>query len=144
MKPNPILAALVAVVLPSALLFAPEDTHDAKAAHANLYPPADIQWKDGPASLPRGAKIAVLEGDPTKEGMFLMRARLPDGYHIPAHTHPDANEWAYVLSGEWEESNITYTSGALFFAPKGVRHGPHVARTEVISLTIFDRPLTVV
>ena len=31
----------------------------------------------------------------------------------------------------------------LHFAPEGVRHGPHVARTEVISLTIFDGPLTV-
>ena len=33
--------------------------------------------------------------------------------------------------------------GALFFAPKNTRHGPHIARTEVISLTIFDGPLTV-
>jgi hypothetical protein len=41
------------------------------------------------------------------------------------------------------ESGVNYTTGALFFAPKGVRHGPHVARTEVISLTIFDGPLTV-
>ena len=48
-----------------------------------------------------------------------------------------------MLSGEWEESDKTYTAGTLFFAPKGVRHGPHVARTEVISLTIFDGPLTV-
>lgn len=61
----------------------------------------------------------------------------------PAHTHPEANEWAYVLSGEWEEADVTYTTGALFFAPKGTRHGPHVARTEVISLTTFDGPLTV-
>ena len=38
---------------------------------------------------------------------------------------------------------MTYTTGALFFAPKGTRHGPHVARTEVISLTTFDGPLTV-
>jgi hypothetical protein len=37
-----------------------------------------------------------------------------------------------------------YTTGALFYAPKGVQHGPHVAKTEVISLTIFDGPLTVV
>jgi anti-sigma factor ChrR (cupin superfamily) len=35
-----------------------------------------------------GAQIAVLEGDPTKEGMFVMRIRVPNGYHIPAHTHP--------------------------------------------------------
>jgi quercetin dioxygenase-like cupin family protein len=48
-----------------------------------------------------------------------------------------------VLSGEWEESGVSYTTGAFFFAPRGVRHGPHVAKTEVISLTVFDGPLTV-
>ena len=101
MKRNHILAALVAVVLPSTLLFAPEDTHDAKPTHANLYPPAEIQWKDGPASLPRGAKIAVLEGDPTKEGMFVMRVRVPDGFHIPAHTHPKP-ERVTVIQGTFK------------------------------------------
>ena len=49
-----------------------------------------------------------------------------------------------MLSGEWEESDKTYTVGALFYAPKGVRHGPHIAKTKVISLTVFDGPLTVV
>jgi hypothetical protein len=49
----------------------------------------------------------------------------------------------YVLAGEWEESGTIYTVGALFFAPKGPRHGPHIARTEVISLTIFDGAPTV-
>ena len=101
MKRNHILAALVAVVLPSALVFALEGTHDAKPTHANLYPPADIQWKDGPASLPRGAKIAVLEGDPTKEGMFVMRVRVPDGFHIPAHTHPKP-ERVTVIQGTFK------------------------------------------
>jgi hypothetical protein len=36
-----------------------------------------------------------------------------------------------------------YLLRALFFAPKGTRHGQHIARTEVISLKIFDGPLTV-
>src|SRR5206468_4133163 len=67
---------------------AKQSAHDEKSAQAHLYPPGKIQWKDGPASLPPGAKIAVLEGDPTKEGMFVMRVRVPDGYHVPAHTHP--------------------------------------------------------
>src|SRR5262249_4587641 len=58
------------------------------AMQANIYPPAKIEWKAGPPSLPPGAQIAVLEGDPTKEGMFVMRIRVPNAYHIPAHTHP--------------------------------------------------------
>jgi quercetin dioxygenase-like cupin family protein len=65
------------------------------------------------------------------------------GVTVPAHIHPLANESVYVLSGEWEESGVVYSTGAFFFAPKGERHGPHVARTEVISLTVFDGPLTV-
>jgi hypothetical protein len=48
-----------------------------------------------------------------------------------------------VLSGEWEESGVKYGPGGFFFAPKGQAHGPHIARTEVISFTVFDGPLTV-
>jgi quercetin dioxygenase-like cupin family protein len=65
------------------------------------------------------------------------------GASVPAHIHPDANEFVYVLSGEWEESGVQHTTGAFFFAPRGLPHGPHLARTEVISLTVFDGPLTV-
>lgn len=46
------------------------ETADSKQVEMNLYPTTEIQWKDGPASLPAGAKVAVLEGDPSKEGFF--------------------------------------------------------------------------
>ena len=42
--------------------------------------------------------MAVLEGDPTKEGPFTMRVMLPDGYSIASHTHP-AVEHITVISG---------------------------------------------
>ena len=58
----------------------------------------DVKWADAPPSLPRGAKIAVLEGDPTKEGPFVFRALLPDGYRIPPHIHPKV-ERITVISG---------------------------------------------
>ena len=70
-------------------------------AAASLYPPAQIQWKDGPPSLPKGARIAVLEGDPAKEGMFVMRVKVPDGFHIPAHTHPKP-ERVTVIQGTFK------------------------------------------
>jgi quercetin dioxygenase-like cupin family protein len=41
-----------------------------------------------PSVAASGREVAVLEGDPAKEGMFVMRVRVPDGFHIPAHTHP--------------------------------------------------------
>jgi len=73
---------------------------DPPAGHgdAALYPPAEIVWKDGPPSLPPGAKIAVLEGDPAKSGPFVFRVKVPDGYRIPPHTHPKP-ERVTVISG---------------------------------------------
>lgn len=60
--------------------------------------PAEITWSTGPASLPPGSKLAVIEGDPSREGPFTMRAILPAGYTIPPHWHP-AVEHVTVLSG---------------------------------------------
>jgi hypothetical protein len=60
--------------------------------------PNSIDWRDGPPSLPPGAKFAVLEGDPAKPGIFTMRAKLPDGFRIPPHWHPGV-ERVTILSG---------------------------------------------
>jgi hypothetical protein len=60
--------------------------------------PDQMKWQDGPASLPKGAKIAVLEGDPMKEGPFVFRVKVPDGYRIPPHTHPKT-ERVTVVAG---------------------------------------------
>jgi len=68
---------------------------------AALYSPADIKWQEGPPSLPPGAKVAMLEGDLAKEGPFVIRAKLPDGYHVPPHTHPKT-EHVTVLSGNFK------------------------------------------
>ena len=62
--------------------------------------PDHLNWHDGPASLPAGAKIAVLDGDPTKSGPFVMRIKLPDGYKLPPHTHPKP-ERVTVISGSF-------------------------------------------
>jgi hypothetical protein len=60
--------------------------------------PESIKWVDGPASLPPGAKMAALEGDPSKEGPFVLRIKMPDGMKIKPHTHPK-DERVTVISG---------------------------------------------
>jgi quercetin dioxygenase-like cupin family protein len=100
---------------------------------------AEKSWQPGPYP---GVELLVLHKNEITGGVTVLR-KFHAGMTIPAHTHRHANESVYVLSGEWEESGIVYTTGAFFFAPKGERHGPHIARTEVISLTVFDGPLTV-
>ena len=72
--------------------------HEGTEMELSVFQPKDIKWTEAPPSLPRGAKIAVLEGDPGKEGPFTFRAKLPDGYLIPPHIHPKV-ERITVISG---------------------------------------------
>ena len=71
---------------------------ETQSGDMRLCPPTTIEWKAGPAALPPGARMAVLEGDPTKEGPFVVRFQFPDGYHVPPHTHPKT-ERVTVISG---------------------------------------------
>lgn len=63
-----------------------------------IHQPSEVPWQAGPSSLPEGAEFAVLEGDPSSEGYFALRIRMPDGYVIPPHWHP-VQERVTVLSG---------------------------------------------
>ena len=55
-------------------------------------------WGPAPPSLPPGAELAVLSGDPTKKGHFVIALRGPAGYKIPPHWH-STDEHVTVLSG---------------------------------------------
>jgi len=80
-----------------ALDVAPAGAHQESAGIA-LFSAGNIKWQKGPPSLPKGAIIALLEGDPTKAGPFVFRLKIPDGYRVPPHTHPKT-ERITVLSG---------------------------------------------
>ncbi len=57
-----------------------------------------LTWGPPPPSLPPGAKMAVVSGDPSKPEPFTVRAQLPAGYKIAPHWHP-TDEHVTVLSG---------------------------------------------
>jgi quercetin dioxygenase-like cupin family protein len=69
-----------------------------EAMDHKLVPPAEIQWGPGPAVLPAGIQGAVLYGDPTKDGLFSMRFKLPKGYRVAPHTLSKAGLFT-VISG---------------------------------------------
>jgi len=73
----------------------------ALAADAMMMNPNEIKWGDPPPQLPKGAKIAVLHGDPGKEGPFTMRLKTPAGYKIAPHFHS-------------QDENLTVVSGSLY------------------------------
>ena len=95
-----------------------------------LFPADKIKWQEGPPSLPKGAQIAVLEGDPAKEGPFVFRVKLPDGYRIPPHTHPKP-ERVTVLAGTFHlgmgdtfdvKKGVQLPAGTYGTWPPGMKH----------------------
>ena len=97
-------------------------------------------WAPGPYP---GVELRILHRNAATGAVTILR-KFHAGVVIPAHVHPQASETVYILEGEWEESGVVHGPGAVFFAARGEAHGPHTARTEVVSLTHFDGPLTVV
>ncbi len=65
----------------------------------NAFTPDQVKWGPPPPFVPPGAQLAVLEGDPGAEsGDYTIRVKMPDGYKIAPHTHPN-RENVTVLSG---------------------------------------------
>ena len=104
--------------------------------------PDAMKWVDAPPSLPPGAKVVVLEGDPTTEGPFVMRAKMPDGYRIMPHTHPK-DERVTVLSGTLymglgekfdEQAAKAMPAGSYGRTAAGVRHFAYARGETVIQV----------
>jgi hypothetical protein len=107
-----------------------------------IHPPSKVQWKDGPASLPPGAKFAVLEGDPAKEGPFVMRFWFPDGFRIAPHWHPKT-ERITVISGTFhlgmgerfdQAATTAMPAGTFGYWGEGMRHFAWASGETVLQL----------
>jgi hypothetical protein len=61
-----------------AILGLPIASLAAQQSKAVVVTPDATQWGPAPAVLPTGVKLAVLDGDPTKPGLFTMRLSMPD------------------------------------------------------------------
>lgn len=91
---------------------------------------ASIKWGDPPPSLPPGSKMAVIAGDPSKAGPFVVRAQVPAGYKIAPHWHPgDENLTVFPgtvalgMGDTWDEAKMQpLGSGGFVALPAGMRH----------------------
>ncbi|MGH7509540.1 MAG: cupin domain-containing protein [Gemmatimonadales bacterium] len=116
--------------------------HSKAGSHAVVALPDQIAWGPAPPSLPAGAKAAVLEGDPAKAGPFTLRLQAPDGYRIPAHSHPGI-EHVTVLKGtfrvgmgdKFDASKLSdLPSGTFAALQPGTRHFAQAKGETVIQL----------
>jgi quercetin dioxygenase-like cupin family protein len=100
-----------------------------------IFNETDIKWGDAPPALPKGAKMAVVQGDPSKEGEFTIRVVFPANYRIAPHWHP-TTENVTVLKGniylgtgdKFDESKATLIKSGGFASIPATHH--HFAYTK--------------
>ena len=80
---------------------APAGTAGATPMEHTALAPSDIKWGDPPPFFNKGAKFAVLVGDPSKAGeYYAVRLKMPSGYKVMPHWHP-MDENVTVMSGSF-------------------------------------------
>ena len=108
----------------------------AHAAHAQN--PA-VKWGPAPAIFPAGARMAVLQGDPSKPELFTVRLDLPKGYRVAPHYHP-TDEHLTIISGTFlvgmgdridAKKTMALTTGGFATAP-AQQHHYAIARTHAV------------
>jgi quercetin dioxygenase-like cupin family protein len=125
--------ALAAVAF-SAVAIASNDHHMAVQPEA-------LKWT-APAAYAKGAQFTVIKGDPSKEGVYVVRLKVPAGFKIAPHTHPN-DENVTVLSGAFgigtgstfdEKKGELIKAGGYSYVAKGMQHYAWFPEETVIQL----------
>ena len=110
--------------------------------------PEDIDWKPFPA-FPPEARLAVLVGDPTQPGPYVVRVKVPSGVKLMPHRHPEDRIYT-VMSGVFYiglcdqfdgEKVKAYPPGCLFVLPGDTPHFHWAKSGEYVTQVTAIGPL---
>jgi quercetin dioxygenase-like cupin family protein len=130
------------LLIPALLVFGALVLAGPAAAQHVMTPADDVKWSPAPPAFPKGAQIAVLNGDPSKEGLYVLRLKFPAGYKVAAHNHPN-DENLTVVSGALrfghgdkldEQKGTLLKAGSFVMTPKGMNHYVAVAEDTVVQI----------
>jgi hypothetical protein len=118
----------------------------------NTFTPSQIKWGPAPPFVASGARLAVVEGDPTaSSGDFTVRLKMPNGYKIAPHWHPK-RENITVISGTFkagmgdkfdESKMMAFPAGSFLYMDPEMHHyamasGPVIVQVHGISPFQFN------
>ncbi len=111
------------------------------AEHKTIAPDA-VVWGDAPPLFTKGAKLAVLYGDPGKPGLFIVRLKVPAHYKIMPHWHP-TDENVTVVSGGFaigmgdklDPKTKAMGPGAFFSMPAKMHHFAFSTKETVVEIS---------
>ncbi|HWN78506.1 MAG TPA: cupin domain-containing protein [Bradyrhizobium sp.] len=102
----------------------------------------DLKWGPAPNVFPKGAQMAIVSGDPFKDGPYVVRLKTPKGYRVSAHNHP-TTENLTVLAGNFhigmgdkfdEKKGMELTTGAYAEAPAKMNHYAWATSNTVVQI----------
>ena len=117
-------SALFAVLVGAAF------AQDASAPAHVISMPKDQKWSDPPPVFEKGAQFTLISGDPSKEGLYVVRLKMPAGYKINPHWHP-TDEHVTVMSGtfraamgtKWDDKALgDFAAGSYANMAAGMAH----------------------
>ncbi len=91
--------------------------------------PEDIEWKPF-AAFPPAARLAIVVGEPVREGPYTIRVKLPHGTKMMPHSHPEDRMYT-VISGIFyiglgdnfdPEKLQAYPPGSVIILPGNTSH----------------------
>jgi quercetin dioxygenase-like cupin family protein len=100
--------------------------------------PEQVRWMDEPNAL--GFQRAVIEGDPTKPGIYVVRVKFPPWVMSTNHFHQE-DRYAVVLKGTWytgtgdefdPDKTVPLKPGSYMKHPAGAHHFDGAKEEEVI------------
>ncbi len=91
--------------------------------------PEEIDWKPFPA-FPPSARLAIVVGDPSEPGPYVIRVKVPSSVKLMPHQHPEDRVYTVIsgvfyigLGGVFDEERLqAYPPGAVIVLPGGTPH----------------------
>jgi quercetin dioxygenase-like cupin family protein len=108
----------------------------------------DIEWQPF-AAFPPAARLAILVGDPTKYGPYVIRVKLPAGIKMLPHRHPEDRIYTVIsgvfyigLGDEFDENKLTaHPPGSVLVLPGGQSHFHWAKASEYVTQVSAIGPL---
>jgi quercetin dioxygenase-like cupin family protein len=100
--------------------------------------PEDVAWADRPGY--EGVKFAVIQGDPSKPGIYVIRAKFAPGTMTRPHWHPE-DRYVIVVAGTWytgegddfePDKTVPLKAGSFMLHPGKAHHYDGAKDEEVI------------
>jgi len=129
---------IVVMALAAAVGLAVNASADKDKAGFVRITPEDIKWNDRPGY--EGVKSAVIQGDPSKPGIYVIRAKFSPGTMTRPHWHPE-DRYVVVVSGTWytgegdnfePDKTVPLKAGSFMLHPAKAHHYDGARDEEVV------------